>query len=64
MKLAIELSNEQAERLREEAQRFGIEPEQLVLAAVTDLIAAEGQDFDEAAKRVLEKNGELYQRLA
>jgi hypothetical protein len=64
MKLAIELSDQQAERLREEASRLGVEPEQLALAAVADLIAAEGPDFDSAARRVLEKNRELYRRLA
>jgi len=64
MKLAIELSDQQAKRLREEATRLGVEPEQLALAAVADLIAAEGPDFDSAAQRVLEKNRELYRRLA
>lgn len=42
MKLAIELSNEQANRLREGADRLGVAPEQLALAAVMDLIAFEG----------------------
>ena len=64
MKLAIELSDEQAERLRDEANRLGVEPEQLALAAVADLIAAEGPDFDSAASRVLETTRELYRRLA
>ena len=64
MKLAIELSDQQGERLREEAERLGIEPEQLALAAVVDLISAEGSEFDSAAQRVLEKNKELYRRLA
>jgi hypothetical protein len=32
--------------------------------SLTDLIAAEGPDFDAAAERVLEKNEELYRRLA
>ena len=64
MKLAIELSDQQAERLRKEAARLGVEPEQLALAAVADLFAAEGPDFDSAAQRVLEKNRELYRRLA
>ena len=64
MKLAIELSDRQVERLREQASRLGLEPEQLALAAVADLIAAEGPDFDSAARRVLEKNQELYRRLA
>jgi hypothetical protein len=31
---------------------------------VADLIASEGPDFDAAAQRVLEKNEELYRRLA
>ncbi len=64
MKLAIELSEDQAHRLREGADRLGVEPEQLALAAVMDLITAQGPDFDSAASRVLEKNRELYRRLA
>ena len=64
MKLAIELTEQQAERLREGAARLGVEPEQLALAAVADLIASVGLDFDAAAQRVLEKNEELYRRLA
>ncbi len=64
MKLAIELTEQQAQRLREGASRLGVEPEQLALAAVADLIASKGPDFDAAAQRVLEKNEELYRRLA
>ena len=64
MKLAIELTDQQAARLREGASRLGVAPEQLALAAVTDLIASEGPDFEAAAIRVLEKNEELYRRLA
>ncbi len=64
MKLAIELSESQAEQLREEAGRLGLEPTQLALAAVTDLLSAQGPDFESAARRVLEKNKELYRRLA
>jgi hypothetical protein len=64
MKLAIELTEQQAQRLREGASRLGVEPEQLALAAVADLIASEGPDFDAAAQRILEKNEELYRRLA
>jgi hypothetical protein len=64
MKLAIELTKQQAQRLREGASRLGVEPEQLALAAVTDLIASEGPDFDAAAQRILDKNEELYRRLA
>ncbi len=43
---------------------MGVEPEQLALAAVADFLAAQGEDFESAAKLVLEKNSELYSRLS
>ena len=64
MKVTIDLSPAQAERLRQEAERLGLKPEDLARAAVTDLLAAREDDFEAAAKRVLEKNQELYRRLA
>ena len=36
----------------------------LARAAVSDLVAAEDSEFSEAARRVLEKNRELYERLS
>ena len=62
MKLPIELSESQAARLRAEASRFGVAPEQL--AAVADLLTAEASDFDSAAMQVLAKYEESYRRLA
>jgi hypothetical protein len=64
MKLAIELTESQAERLREEAGRLGVAPEELARAAVSDLLTAQGDEFRRAAELVLEKNQELYRRLA
>ena len=64
MKVAIELSETQAQRLREEAGRLGIAPEELARAAVSDLLASHGEDFQRAAELVLDKNRELYGRLA
>jgi hypothetical protein len=64
MKLSIDLSPAQADRLRFEAERLGLTPEDLARAAVTDLLAATGEDFKAAADRVLKKNQELYRRLA
>ncbi|MBI2462185.1 MAG: DNA-binding protein [Candidatus Rokubacteria bacterium] len=61
MKLTIDLSPAQAERLRLEAERFGLAPEDL---AIVDLLATPGDDFKAAAERVLRKNEELYRRLA
>jgi len=64
MKLSIELSPAQAERLRLEAERLGLAPEDLARAAVADLLASADADFQAAAERVLKKNEELYRRLA
>ena len=64
MKLTIDLSPGQAERLRHAADRLGIAPEDLARAAIADLLATPGEDFKAAADRVLRKNEELYRRLA
>jgi hypothetical protein len=64
MKLSIDLSPAQADRLRLEAERLGLTPEDLVRAAIADLLAAAGEDFKTASDRVLKKNEELYRRLA
>ena len=64
MKLAFELPPAQADRLRQEAARLGVAPDELAKAAVTDLLAAHDDDFEATARRVLEKNRELYRRLA
>ncbi len=63
MKLAIELSAEEAERLQQEALRLGLEPEELAHAAVADLLSRADEDFRAAAERVLRKNDDLYRRL-
>ncbi len=64
MKLTIDLSPAQAERLRHEAERLGLAPEDLARAALADLLATRDDDFKAAAERVLQKNEELYRRLA
>jgi hypothetical protein len=64
VKLTIDLSPAQAERLRQEADRLGLAPEDLARAAIADLLATPGDDFKAAAERVLRKNEELYRRLA
>lgn len=64
MKLSIELSAAQAERLRHEAERLGLSPEDLARAVVADVLATPSEDFQAAAERVMRKNQELYRRLA
>ncbi|HEV2493538.1 MAG TPA: DNA-binding protein [Terriglobia bacterium] len=64
MKVAFELSPAQAEKLREEAERLGVAPEELARAALSDLLASPDEAFQAAAERVLRKNEALYRRLA
>ncbi|MDQ7859080.1 MAG: DNA-binding protein [Armatimonadota bacterium] len=64
MRLTIDLSPTQAERLRHQAELLGIAPEDLARAALSDLLATRDEDFQAAADRVLRKNEELYRRLA
>ena len=63
MKIAIELNHAQSERLQTIATSLGVNAEELVQAAVADLVSAGTADFESAASRVLQKNRELYQRL-
>ena len=58
MKLTIEPSPAQAERLRHEAARLGLAPEDPARAAIANLLATPGDAFKAAAERVLRKNEE------
>lgn len=64
MRISIELSEEQAERLRSAAERLGVRPEDLARASVADLLRQPEEDFQKAAEHVLRKNEELYRCLA
>lgn len=63
MKLSIELSPTEANRLQEEAARLGVRPDELAHAVVADLLCRPDEDFEAAAARVLRKNKDLYRRL-
>jgi hypothetical protein len=64
MKLELDLPDTQAERLHTEAQRLGVAPQALAVAAIVDLLRRSEADFSAAAEYVLQKNRELYKRLA
>jgi len=64
MKVAIDLPPAQADRLRAEAERLGLSPQDLARAVLTQLLSAPDPAFQEAARRVLDKNQDLYKRLA
>ncbi len=62
--LTLQIDDAKAVALREKAKRAGLEAEQLLAASIDDLIGQPDADYDEAVHRVLEKNRELYRRLA
>ena len=64
MSISLSLDDEQSARLQERARDLGVDASELAKAAVNDLLTRPADDFDRAAKFVLEKNRELYRRLS
>jgi predicted transcriptional regulator len=64
MRLTVDLTEIQKQHLDDLAARLHVAPETLAAAALRDLLAQREADFEAAATRVLEKNAELYRRLA
>lgn len=64
MTLLIQLPEDAERRFREVAERLQVPVDQLAAAAVRDFVAQPVADFDAAARHVLDKNRELYRRLA
>ena len=62
--ITINLSEERLRRLQELAARLGVSPEDLARVSVEELLASSDEKFEEAASYILEKNSELYRRLA
>jgi hypothetical protein len=64
MELSIELNEIEFETLQQKAEKLGVLPKQLIMAAISDLLNARDEDFFAAADYVLKKNKELYRRLS
>ena len=62
--ITVTLSEDRLQKLQELAKQFRISPEDLLRISVEDLIARPQADFQKALSYVLEKNKELYRRLA
>lgn len=62
--LTISLSDEEMRRLEILGNREGLTVEQIVRLGINDFIGQPDDAFRAAAKRVMEKNAELYRRLA
>jgi hypothetical protein len=64
MKLTVDLTGPQEQAFAEVAGRLRLRPEDLAAALVRDLVSTPSAEFESAAKRVLDKNAELYRRLS
>jgi hypothetical protein len=64
MRISVDLTETQQRQLAELAGKLRVSPESLAAAALGDLLTRREADFEKAAARVLEKNAELYGRLA
>ena len=62
--ITITLTTLRARQLKELATRYGLTPEELARVSVEELLSRPQGDFDRAAGYILEKNVDLYRRLA
>ena len=62
--ITISLPDDRLQKLKEIATRFSIAPEELVRVSVEELLTRPEEDFRRALEYVLDKNAELYRRLA
>lgn len=62
--ITIDLTDDQVASLREVAARLGMSLEEVVLMGVRQVLTTSDEDFRRAADHVLDKNADLYRRLA
>jgi predicted transcriptional regulator len=62
--ITIALPDEIMNKLQELAERHRVTPEDLVRVSVEELLASPQESFEETLDYILNKNQELYKRLA
>jgi hypothetical protein len=62
--ITVTVSDDRLSKLHEIAKRYNITPEDLLRVTIDELIARPEEAFQQAADHVLNKNSELYRRLA
>jgi hypothetical protein len=62
--LTITLSEDRLVKLREIADRFNIKAEDLARVGIEELLTRPEESFQVAVDHILNKNAELYRRLA
>ena len=64
MKITLDVPTNLEAQLHDVAARLNVSVDELAAAAVRDLIGRPDEDLERIVSRVLEKNRELYRRLA
>jgi predicted transcriptional regulator len=64
MRITVDVPDAEVKRLEEAARRLHVAPEVLAAAAVHDMVTHDDAEFAGIVKRIMEKNKELYRRLA
>lgn len=62
--ITIPLPEERLEALKEKAARLKVSPEDLVRASVEEILTRPDDEFERAVEYILNKNKDLYRRLA
>ena len=62
--LRLDIPEEKAKALEDAARRLGVSVEDLLQATIDEALERFDADFERAARIVLDKNAELYRRLA
>ncbi len=62
--ITVSLTDEEMRRLQELSKREGLTVEQMVRLGIHDFIGQPDESFRTAAKRVMEKNAEIYRHLS
>ncbi|MCP9468976.1 MAG: hypothetical protein NNA31_03135 [Nitrospira sp.] len=62
--ITIALSDDRLQKLQQIATLLQVAPEELVRISVEELLSRPEEEFRKALEHVLQKNAELYQRLA
>jgi len=62
--ITVALPEERLVQLNELAEQLGVVPEDLVRISIEELLARPEPGFEQAVQYILNKNAELYRRLA
>lgn len=63
-RLTIQLPEESLKKLKDRAKAASLEPEEFVQNYIENWLAASDEGFEAASQYVIQKNSELYCRLA